>query len=460
MNILAKLTLRFSIIVASILIFFSIVIYTVSAQYRKEEFFDRLEKRAITTVRLLANVKEVTRELLQIIDQNSAPALPDEKILVFDKNDSLVYSSTGVPAESASPELLTQVRQSGNIRLTTYKVEQCGVLYQQNDQEFVVLASAFDRYGRRKLSNLRAVLLLGLLIGMVIIVIVGRLFAAQALAPLAKINDQVSDITAGSLNKRVDEGNKKDEIARLAINFNRMLERLETAFEMQRSFVSNASHELRTPLAAMRSQIQVTLGKERSAEDYRLVLNSLLDDTNAFAELTTGLLTLAQSGMDRQQTLFAPLRIDELFFQAQEELARRKPNYHFQFDYDKFPENEDELTIIGNEQLLHATFTNLMDNACKFSPDNTVFISLLIRGKYLEVHFRDKGIGIPQEDLHKIFSPFYRAANAQGTAKGHGIGLSLSQKIARLHNGFIEVTSTIGKGSLFVLKLPLNPNSI
>lgn len=456
MNILAKLTLRFSIIVASILVLFSLAIYIVSAEYRKEEFFDRLERRAVTTARLLVTVEEVSTDLLQIIDKNSVPGLPNEKILVYDENDSLVYNSSGGPAEPISSTQLAKIRKAGKIRFTTSDSEQFGLLYRQGKEEFVVLASAYDRYGQRKLINLKTILLSGLLIGLVIIVMAGRLFAAQALAPLAKINDQVSKITAGSLDKRIDEGNKKDEIARLAINFNQMLERLETAFEMQQSFVSNASHELRTPLAIMRSQIQVTLEKDRSPEDYRHVLYSLLDDTNAFAELTTGLLTLAQSGMDRQRILFAPLRIDEIFFQAQEELAKRKQNYHFQFDYDLLPENENELIIIGNEQLLHAAFANLMDNACKFSKDNTVYISLLARNKQLEIRFRDNGIGIPKEELKKIFSPFYRAANAQNIAKGHGIGLSLCQKIVRLHGGTIEVNSTVGKGSLFILQFPIS----
>src|SRR5690606_34631243 len=142
---------------------------------------------------------------------------------------------------------------------------------------------------------------------------------------------QVSKITAGNLAQRIDEGNSRDEIALLAMNFNRMLQRIEMAFEVQRSFVSNASHELRTPLAAMRSQLQVTLEKIRSPEEYQKVLQSLLEDTNSFAELTTGLLHLAQSGVENQDLLFTNVRIDEALFTAQEELARRKPEYHFQF---------------------------------------------------------------------------------------------------------------------------------
>ncbi len=455
MNILTKLTLRFSVIVASILVLFSITVYTLSSTYRQEEFYDRLENRALTTARLLLKVEEVDKYLLRIIDKNSMPALPQEEILVFDRDDILAYSSVDQPTQSYSPGLLERVRAEKNVRLTSGDFEQVAVLYSEGDEEVVSIASAYDRYGRNKLRNLRTILISGLVVGIIIIVLTGRWFAAQVLLPLAKMNTQVSKITAGNLAQRIDEGNRKDEIARLAMNFNRMLQRLETAFEMQQSFVSNASHELRTPLAVMRSQLQVTLEKERSGEEYRQVLASLLDDTNSFAELTNGLLTLAQSGIENQRFHFSALRVDEVLFMAQEELARQKPHYHFQFDYDTLPENESALMIKGNDQLLAIAFTNFMDNACKFSSDHAVHIALSSKEESIEIRFKDKGAGIPEAELKKIFSPFYRAANAQNIAKGHGIGLSLCKKIIELHGGTISIQSQLGKGSQFDVVLPL-----
>lgn len=460
MNILTKLTLRFSVIVASILVLFSITIYTLSGTYRKEEFYDRLERRALTTARLLLTVEEVDKDLLRIIDKNSVPALPQEEILVFDKDDSLAYSSVDLPTQHYPGSLLELIRKEKTVRLAAGDFEQVGVLYQQGEEEFIAIASAYDRYGRNKLRNLGTILISGLFVGLLIIIVTGRWFAAQVLSPLAKMNLQVSKITAGSLAQRIDEGNQKDEIARLAMNFNQMLKRLETAFEMQQSFVSNASHELRTPLAVMRSQLQVVLEKSRSPEEYREVLESLLDDTNSFAELTNGLLTLAQSGIENQRLRFTPLRVDELLFAAQEELARQKPHYHFQFDYDTLPENENALTVRGNEQLLMTAFTNFMDNACKFSPDHTVHIALSSKGQQMEIRFKDNGAGIPESELKKIFSPFYRAANAQNIARGHGIGLSLCLKIIQLHGGKIHVQSQINEGSQFQVILPVEDGSI
>lgn len=111
MNILTKLTLRFSAIVASILTLFSIAIFIFSARFRSGEFYDRLESRAMTTARLLVTVQEVDKALLRIIDRNSIPALPQEQILIFDNENELDYSSVESPNATYPPELLERVRR-------------------------------------------------------------------------------------------------------------------------------------------------------------------------------------------------------------------------------------------------------------------------------------------------------------------------------------------------------------
>lgn len=455
MNIHTKLTLRFSIITASILVLFSLAVYLFSANYRREEFYQRLESRALTTATLLVTVDEVDKDLLRIIDDNTVPALPEEQVIVYDSNDSLDYSTSSLPRKSYSPEFLKQIRKVGKIYFDNGDYEEFGAIYKERGQSYVLIASAFDRYGKSKLRNLRTIMLIGLPVGIGIIVLAGRIFAKQVLAPLAKINDSVANISEGNLDQRLDEGNQTDEIARLAMNFNLMLERLEKAFDIQQSFVRNASHELRTPLSAMRSQLQVELGKERSLSEYQAVLQSQLEDVVSLSELTNGLLLLARTSMDRERLFFSHIRVDETLFNAQEELARLQPAYNFLFDYNSLPENEAALTTRGNERLLAVLFINLMDNACKFSPDKTARISLLAINNTLEISFKDSGPGIAPDDSDKIFSPFFRAEGVQGKVRGHGIGLSLCKKIVELHWGKIVVDSALGKGSIFKITLPL-----
>lgn len=456
MNIRTKLTLRFTAIVATILLAFSLAVYFLSADYRREEFFNRLESRAITTARLYVTVQEVDVDLLRIIDKNSIHALFEEKVLIFDPTDKLVYSSLDDLEVDYSPELLRQIRQEGKMEYSEGEIEHLGLVYQSEQGEFVIISSAFDRYGRSKLQNLRNVLLAGLVIGILIIVATGIVFAGQVLHPLARMNAEITSISAGNLSQRINEGNRRDEIAHLAMNFNDMLRRLEASFEMQQQFVSNASHELRNPLAAITSQLQLVLGKKRTTEEYQQALQSLLDDTRTLVELTNGLLTLAQSGIEKQRFSFSPVRVDETLFAAQNELGKAHADYHFLIEYDTFPENESQLILSGNEHLLKTAFVNLMDNACKFSDDHTVRIGFSANGETIDISFSDNGPGIPHEEQEMIFNPFYRSSNVPSTVKGHGIGLSLCRRIMQLHNGSITVHAAPGKGSRFDLSFLRN----
>ncbi len=454
MNIRTKLTLRFSIIVATILIVFSASIYYLSAEYRREEFYSRLESRAITTARLFVSVQEVDNKLLRIIDRNSIHAMFQEKVLVFNELNRIVYSSPDDFTIGYSDSLINEIRRREKVEYSKNGSEFVGITYSAGSSQFVVIASAYDRYGNSKLSNLARVLWTGLFVGLLSTVLFGVVFSRLVLAPLARMNAEVSGISAGNLSRRIDEGNKQDEIAQLAINFNKMLERIESAFNIQRQFVSSASHELRTPLNAISSQLQLLLAQRRSPEEYEKALNSLLEDARALVSLTNGLLNLAQFNIDRQRDQFRPVRADEVLFAAQQELGKSRPGYHFQIEYGSMPDEESQLQIKGDEMLLKTAFLNLMDNACKFSDDKSVKITFIAKLRSIEISFEDKGIGIPGEDLKKIFMPFYRAGNARAHTQGHGIGLSLSHRIVELHGGTIEIHSVVGQGSDFRVIFP------
>lgn len=454
MNIRTKLTLRFSLIVASILVLFSVSIYFLSSEYRREEFFSRLESRALTTARLFVTVREVDNTLLRIIDRNSIHAMFQEKVLVFNQHNQLVYTSLDDFEVDYSEQLLHDIRQRKKIEYSKDGNEFVGITYSDPVGEYIVIASAYDRYGKSKLKNLYQVLIIGLIIGLLIAIGSGIIFSGQVLAPLAQINQEVSGISGGNLSQRIDEGNRQDEIARLAMNFNQMLDRIESAFAIQQQFVSNASHELRTPLTAISSQLQLLLAQRRTPEAYEKALGSLLDDANSLVTLTNGLLNLAQFSLDKHQAQFTPVRVDETVYAAQEELRKANPGYHFQIEYGIMPDEDSALVINGDETLLKTAFINLMDNACKFSSDHSSRINLIADGADITVTFSDNGIGIPLEDQKQIFVPFYRGSNIHSSTKGFGIGLSLCERIVQLHNGSISLVSESGYGSTFTVRFP------
>ncbi len=459
MQIRTRLALQFALLVGGILIAFSLMIYILSANYRKQEFTQRLKERAINTAKLLIEVKEIDDNLMRIIDSSKYSALLGDEVIVFDYfKKSRIYMNVDSSSLQISEELLSKIRNNGQFTFKQGKREAIGLLYSNGLRRFVVIASAVDTYGVTKLNNLLLVLFICLIGSMLLTILSGLFFSKQSLKPISEVISQVSTISGSNLEQRVDEGNGNDEIAHLAITFNKMLDRIEMAFNVQKSFVSNASHELRTPLASITSQIEVTLMKSRDTEEYEEVLKSLLDDARSLTSLANNLLEIARTEQDMKLLKDSPVRFDELFLQTQSDILLLHPEYNIESVInDNTQDEEQELAIMGNENLLKLIIVNLLDNACKFSVGKTVNATLDYNPENIHFKVSDQGIGISGDDLPHIFEPFYRARNAQ-TISGHGIGLSLISKIVKLHKGNISVSSIENEGTTIEVWLPYLPN--
>jgi signal transduction histidine kinase len=447
-----RIALQFTLMVAVILLLFSVAIYSISSRYRQEEFYDRLKSKAQTTCRLLVKVKGIDKDLLRTIDMNTLTEMFDEKVLIFNTKEELVYSSVDDKLITYHKELLEQVKQHKEIEFLQEQSETIGLLYEEGDEPLIVLASAFDKFGRRKLQNLLETLVWGLVGGIGLTIVLGVYFASNSLKPISAINHQVSQITAHNLEQKLDEGNRKDEIAQLAINFNTVLGRLSKAFEQQKSFVSHASHELRTPLAALKSEIQLGQRFARNNPDLEEVFENLFSDTERLISITNNLLFLARSIENMSNMKFIPVRVEDIAFMAKEEILSSYANYNILIDYVTIPKNENDTIIEGNEELLKRVLLNLIDNACKYSENHTARVLFETNETECIVKIIDEGIGISKDDLPYLFDPFYRSSHTSNVP-GFGIGLSICQRIVDLHRGSISVQSELGKGSEFQVKL-------
>ncbi|WOK08016.1 HAMP domain-containing sensor histidine kinase [Imperialibacter roseus] len=453
MQIRDKLTFLFLLIVALIMGASSLAIYYLSAQYRKQEFYERIENKARNVAKLLIEVEEVDAELLRKIEENNPVSLPNEEITIFDYQNQVLYSSEGVQTVEVNEALLNRIRLEGEVRFVFGNQEVLGVLFTDQYDRVVVVASATDIFGYRKLNNLRNVLFIVFGAGLLFTFISGRIFAQRTLSPISRVIAQVDAIGISNLSSRVDEGNQTDELAQLAGTFNDMLDRLEEAFKLQKNFIANASHELRTPLTAITGQLEVTLLSDRTAEDYKRTVNSVLDDIKNLNYLSNRLLLLAQASSESVESSFGSIRVDELLWQSAGELQKRNPSYKVSISFNEDLE-DDQMTIVGNEQLIKTALLNLMDNGCKYSDPHEVQVSVEPDSGQLVLTFQDFGIGIDEEEQELIFEPFHRGSNAQNI-KGHGIGLSLVQRIVKLHEGTLILISKKGKGSTFTLTLPV-----
>lgn len=454
MEIRKKLAYQFTGIVAVILLFTLVAIYFSFSQARKEEFYDRLGSKAKLVAQMLIDIDEIDSELLKRIERNNPLSLPNEKIVIYDYQDILLYTTDDDNALTITDEKIDEVRLKDEMRFKQGKHEIFGQFYTGEYARIVVFAAATDIFGVNKLKRLRIIMFIVYVLSLFIIYLAGRLFAIRALAPISDITSQVNKIELSNLNARIDEGNEKDEMAHLAKTFNKMLERLETAFTIQKNFIANASHELRTPLTVITGQLEVILMKARTSEEYKKTLAQVLNDVKDLNALSNKLLMLAQTSSDRAKMNFTRIRIDDALWKAQHEAMGRNETYSINIDFGEGIDDDSKLSVAGNELLIKTALINLMDNACKYSEKHHVDVILDARDRHLFIKFIDHGVGIDEEELKMIFAPFYRSKSVLPVA-GHGIGLSLVDNIIKLHKGTIHVVSVPGQGSEFTITLPV-----
>jgi len=453
MKIRTRLAIYFTIIVASLLIFFALAVYYFSSTYRQKEFYERLTEKAKNYGKLVIEVDEVSSHLMNIFDKNTA-YLPNERILVYNGNNEQMFITPGASAK-VNLGLLTNVRRKNEIRYTEEDKECLAILYPYKNTPFVVLVSAYDKDGLNKLDNLKIILLIGSFVSVIVTMVVGWMYAGQVLSPISGVIKQVERTTVSNLTERINVGIGRDEISQLAMTFNGMLERIQRSFELQKSFVSNSSHELRTPLTAITGQLEVALMSKREPEEYMAVLHSILEDIKNINRLTNGLLELAHADIDVSRLKMKKVRVDELVWQSRNDLMKKDADYKINVEMPELDDDERKLQVMGSEHLLRSALINIMDNACKFSADKKVSILFKQENDMIVIEFTDHGIGISNQDIENIDQPFYRGTNAK-TFAGHGLGLSLTSKIIALHKGSMVINSRLNEFTKVKLMLPLH----
>lgn len=306
-------------------------------------------------------------------------------------------------------------------------------------------------------ANLRLLLLLACALPVgawLAAAVAGRWFCRRALQPVRDMSAQARSMTsANDVDSRLPAPQTNDELADLAAAFNTLLDHRHRAFEQQRRFTGNAAHELRTPLTVLLGQIDVSLRRTRSPEEYAATLRLLRDQTAQLRTIVESLLFLARAEEDA-------LPPDSETFS----LAAWLPDYMVRWN--EHPRRNDIRLEVGpthdgrvraSRALLARLMDNLVENALKYSaPGSRVEVSAAFDDGVALVRVRDEGRGIAPADQAEIFNPFFRsrAAREAGIA-GAGLGLAIASRIASASGGRLECTSEIGRGSRFTLRLPI-----
>jgi len=453
MNIRFKITLLFTLLVIGILSLISYSVYYFAERSRQEVFRQRLRAGANNRANLFAILGDNKIDVLQKIDSSSTTQVGQRGLVIYE-NDRPAYEFYGKDVKRLviTPQMIADVKVN-KVKFIKEGDADLYITYQDyNNKKLIVFYIGSDEDGKRRIADLKGILLSSLLAGVIITIVVGYIFSTQLVRPINRIIKEVNEVSFNNLSERIYGGDGQDELSRLANTFNNLLNRLQESISIQKRFISNASHELSTPLTSISSQLQVTLYKERSTEEYHNVLHSIQEDVEQMRQLTKSLLEIAKTGYEGGIEL-TEVRIDEIMLKITGDVKKINAAYNVELEFGEFPDDDKSCLTYGNPDLLYSAIKNITENACKYSDDKHAFLSLIFSNKEIICEIKNNGKVIAPEELESIFHPFYRGSTSSDT-KGFGLGLALSQRIIALHKGRVKVQSDKTNGTVFTITFP------
>jgi len=446
-----KLTLWYVLFLGVILFAFSVSIYAILSAQLHSEADSSLR---IVSSQLLANIEIVQdhpifRKTVEMESLSNRLLAEGFAVRLMDGSGSIVegFGPFGIlkaSLELSDREFTTVSTSVGVWRIFTVKIGQWG--WMQVGESLSSVRIALFRLSR-------LMLILGPTI-IILAVLGGFYMAKKSLEPVERITLLAEEISVEKLNKRLNLTLPNDELGHLASTFDGMLERLEESVKKQRQFTSDAAHELRTPLTAIRSIVDVTLHRDRDSDEYVNALVQIQNEIERLSSIIDDLLVITRLENSLQKGDYKVFPAGVLIEDVLDTIAvlAKEKNIHI------MTEIPSDLEIAGDRQKLSRAIFNLVDNAIKYTPEGG---QIRISGEKdqsreeVEILIEDSGIGIPVDEIDKIFDRFYRVDKARSETRGTGLGLSIAQEIVKAHNGTITVKSSSQQGSIFRVTLPL-----
>jgi heavy metal sensor kinase len=381
----------------------------------------------------------------QILDQEGKP------LFISKEFGGLGYVVPDEVLANARKGKETRERFVSSKRRTPYRIISTPV-YQNGTLNKIIQIGTHLHFVRKNLVHFRNNILVALLILLVLGTVGGWALARRSLSPIGYIASKTRSITSENLSDRLQVRGTDDEMDDLIKTINEMISRLEESFKRMAEFTADASHELKTPICALKGEAEVLLSKERSPEEYQEALAQFIERFDYLNRIINDLILLSKVDASRADLKMAPLRLDLLINELGSLFSILAEQKNLVLEIGPL----EEVMIEGDKIRLQQLFTNLIDNAIKYTLKGSVQISLEKNKEMAVVRIRDTGIGIPKEEQENIFKRFYRLDKSRSRETGGvGLGLSIAQWIAQTHHGRIEVESDPGRGSTFIVYLPI-----
>ncbi|WP_312355268.1 HAMP domain-containing sensor histidine kinase [Empedobacter sp.] len=431
-------------------IIFSIIILIVSTIIYFS-FYTEMEKKEIKSLQnktLLASIYYLEKDELPVLEHNNIKnqlekTISRKNILIVDHNNKK-YNGNMSSNKDISTNFIENIRANKSDFFTSKDFFYNGIFYRDNEGDFVVITRESKQEFNEQMQSLLQILISVSLVGFIFIYLFSNFLGVIAYEPITKIIEQIKERDAKNFTEPLKLNKSYAEIEDLIKTYNHFIDRMAQTFNVQKNFIDYVSHELRTPITALLGTLEVTNHKKRTLEEYESVIVQLKQYTNDLQETLDQMMLLSNAKTSFE---FSQIRIDEVVWQVIENAIL----YHqARINVDLQVENNQLLTIQGNEKLLEVALNNLVSNAIKYSNNQPILVQFLEINHRLQIHISDLGIGILETDIKQIKQNFFRGKNTQDF-QGKGIGLSMANIIFTLHQIDIEIVPNKPKGTIVKL---------
>jgi signal transduction histidine kinase len=477
-SIRTRLTLLFTGLLALALFIFSGFLYQIFITSQQNEFDVNLHNHAVDVAQsvgidffgdfvfnsstLRSNEKffpfTLGRTFMQVVspqgqiverstnlEEKSLPLYTEDWQQVFDKGYAFRTLSASEMDGLRYAEPRAQYRQ------ITY-------LVRRGKPAFVLQIAAPTTFLYREASALVIFFLIGIPTALILSLFAGFYLSNQALKPVREIIKKADLLNPSNLAERLPTTGTQDEIGNLTETLNNLLGRIQKAFDSQEHFIADASHQLKTPLAVIRGELDVFRSKERTPEEVSAIIDSASQELQHMSRLVNDLLLMAKIDAGAGSLILSDVRLDEVFVEvvARMEVLAKKKNISIRFDLDDrtIGDSADDFLVKGDFDLLQSMFRNLLDNAIKYSPDGSVVeVKLINEADKVITCLRDYGAPISDEVRARIFQRYDRGDFRMSGVSGTGLGLTIAQRIAELHEGKISFLQDNSPGKTFQIEM-------
>ncbi len=415
-----------------------VLIYSLFSRYRLDQFQVRIKEQTKNTLLFLSQAKGVNEEMVQSIDDFVINNFFKEKILIYDENKVMIYSSVDDTKINFPRDLLQELSaEKTEIGFYEDEYDVVGIYFPFEGKNYYGLAKAYDQAGFQKLQYLLYVLILSYIFIITVILLTSYWLSNQISKPLKRMTEELMTISIETENTFIEVPESGDEIQILATQFNVLMKRLNESFAFQKHVVNHISHELKTPIAILVSNFE-KMENETDVETLKYWIEYQKKDTKNLSDIINVLLELSkiESGNELQRSV---LRIDDLIFDVIEQLRILYDDFSFEIILDDSISDEANLIVSANEKLLRLAFVNLSINCAQYSNQKSAKI-LLSYQNGLSVAFMNAGEIIQENEKQYLFKHFFRGKNSFGK-RGFGLGLVFINRILKVHNASIHYTT-------------------